>query len=794
MPKLKPVAPPSPADTVTDARKALVTQICDMVRDARTFWQPVFKQMRKDMQFACGDQWPEITQKALEDKYKVNFVQRQLNQDTATIYAKNPSVSCEKQQRLEYTAWDGDPKTLEAAQQAAAQAQQAQQANAEVYQAAMEHLTAAKQAGQPPDEKSLMVMQKLSAPPQAMAIINDYEQGLQRKALMDRISETAQLLIQKILDGQSPEFENQMKNQLIREKTCGAAYVSIKFRRVMESTPSSTSTASNFVTQFEALKAKQAEVAQDPQYDPNGPVAEELKLMLNSLQQSIQSGDQQIQEETIVLDFKPATSVIIDPACRCLIEFVGADFIAEEFLMSPDKIQGQWSVNVKGSPAKQYMDGTEGMAAVALVTKAGGRQSKSVNHPSTTWNEKAKACVWIVQQRSTGMKYVCCDGYPDFLEEPAAPWPEVSGFWTIGALKMRRVEVEENKPVEGTTIFGQSDVSLLRPMQEEMNRSQEGLRQHRKANRPRHICGKDTFDKNDRLALASAEQHDVVPLNNVPPGADCSKIISPVPTIPIQPELYETGTVMQQAMLVTGTQQANLGQQAADEKATGQAIAAQSHAQASASDVDTLDQHLSWIVGTMFEMAIQEMQEATVKQIVGPGAVWPVGPQARQMAMNHLYLCIEAASTGRPNQAQAISNFNALAQTLIKAIEMMGLDPTPVIKYQAKLLDFDKHFDVDEWLATAKPPAPPEQPAAETISIKLSDLTPDERAQALAMAGIQPTPGATTPSPAVAKAAENPAPGKPAPATTPKTTPPAKPPAGSNLPTQQLKRATGATG
>lgn len=775
----KKVTVQQPEDPATQSRKALVKEIQDRVRDGRTFWDRVFKQMRKDMAFACGDQWPELINKALDDKYKVNFVLRQLNNDVAGIYAKNPEVSCEKRQRLEYTVWDGNPKTLQAAQQAVAAAAQAQQQNAEVFQAAQEHLQAAQAAGQQPDPASVQILQQFSAPKEAQAIVADFQAGEQRKALLNKIAATAELLAQKILDDQSPEFENQMKDLLIREKTCGVAYVSIKFRRVMESTPSTSANTSNFVTQFQAIKAKQAELEQDPGYDPSGPVAEELRLMVASLAQSLQAGDQQIQEESIVLDFKPSTSVIVDPKCRCLVEFVGADWVAEEFLMSPEQIQAQWNVNVKGTTAKQYIGGEPSTAAVALVTKAGGRRSKSVTQTASTWGDKSLACVWIVQDKTTQMKYVVCDGYDDFLEEPSKPWPEVSSFWTIGALKFRRVEVEENKPVEGVTIYGQSDVSLLRPMQEEMNRSQEALRQHRKANRPRHICGKDTFDKNDRLALASADQHDVVPLNNVPPGGDCSKVLWPVPTIPITPELYQTATVMQQAMLATGTQQAQIGQQGPDEKATGQAIAAQSHATAASSDVDALDKFLSWMVGIIGEMALQEMQESTVKSYVGQGAVWPQGIEARQMALNHLYLKIEAASTGRPNQAQAISNFNAMSQTLIESIRMLGLDPAPVIKYQAKLLDFDKHFDVDEWLATAQPQSGQAQPkgAAESISMKLSDLTPQERAQALQMAGIQPTPGAVTAPPS-----RPPAPNAPA-----------KPPAGKNLPEQQLRRAGAAT-
>jgi hypothetical protein len=62
-----------------------------------------------------------------------------------------------------------------------------------------------------------------------------------------------------------------------------------------------------------------------------------------------------------------------------------------------------------------------------------------------------------------------------------------------------------------------------------------------------------------------------------------------------------------------------------------------------------------------------------------------------------LYLQIEAASTGRPNRAMEIANLEAMMPRLIELATASGLPLDPLIKYAAKVLEFD--FDVEAWLA-----------------------------------------------------------------------------------------------
>lgn len=748
-----------------ESRLALVADLTTRMKDARTFWEPQFERIREDIAFAGGDQWSDAEDKmagSQSDKYQVNFVQRELNQQVSGIYAKNPDITCERRHRLEYAVWDGTQASLMQAQmilqQFGPQVQQAAQARMMVQTHDDQQAALAQQGQQPQPEppeitQARQVASSLPAPVlQAMQVVNDFQQGLKRKQLYDKIGATAELVLNHQLDEQQPDFESQMKDLVLREKTTGAGFVTIKFQRENEIAQTTSTATADIIERIAHIKGLLAGQESNEQTDSQKG---ELELELQTLQTAMQEQQEISRKEGVVFDFKPSTSILVDPKCRSLFQFLGADWIAEQLMLTPARVQEIWGVDVT-TKAVSYQHGQEAANTTNLNTKAGGNQPKD-NAIAGNWPDKAQVCVWIIQDKVAQMKYVICDGYDDFLEEPEAPWPAVRGFWQTVALKLNRIEIEENNPKAGLTIYGQSTVRLLKPMQQEMNRTQEALREHRIANRPSYFCGKDTFDNNDRKAIANRSPHDVIPLNNVGPGADVSKLLAMIPTAPIDQRLYETSGIMQQSLLVTGTQQANLGAQAANEKATGQAIAEQSRIVGVSSETDSLDTFLCELARISGEMLFLEMQQDTVQEIAGPGAVWPQDPPTRADINDALYLKIKAGSMGRPNRAMEIANIQQMMPQLIQLAQLRGLPLDPLVKYVAKILEFG--FDVEEWLSSAPAPQPGQGGpqghgggASESISIKLSDLTPDERSQALALAGIQATPGASsqpppTPSP-----------------------------------------------
>lgn len=679
---------------------ALVKYFTDWMRDTRDFWSPVFDQIRKNIDFVGGDQWDEG--KCSDEHYQVNMTQRQLNQGVASIYAKNPTVTVERKQRLEHTVWDGSLEQL-------------QQAKAQIEQAAMLALDAAKAGIGAP-----------APPAEAAAIVTDYANGLKRKKLADNIAETLEKLITFEMEEQRPDFNGQMKSLVLREKIAGAAFLGVQFQRETETVPNTSQNQTGVIEKMRAIQAKARELQREDATDAESSAcAEELRLMTASLETQLQGEDAKVLREGVVFDFKPTTSILVDQACRCLHEFVGAPRIAELFYLTPGQIEEQWQVDVKKDGVVRYgEDGQE----LNPKPKKGGKKAKSADANSGEWPDEARACVAIIYDKTKQLRYVICDGYDDFLEEPEMPWPPVKGFWPIVTLKLRRVEVEKNKPNEGLTIYGQSDVDLLRPMQQELNRSQEGKREHRIGNRPGYLFKEGMIDKNEAARISSMPANNGLALKNVPADVDLRSVIIPKVTVPIDPALYEKETVMNDVYLAVGSQAANIGAQGRNEKATGQAIAEQSRIQGVSSEVDEIDKFLTEALRVAGEMLLQGITPETAKRKVGIGAVWPSTRRAAGMqsdpgvitiddCLEQFVVKIEAASSGRANQALDIANFKEMQPMLLAMAQALGLSIEPLLKHAAKIMDFK--FDIEAWLASkatmaAMQPGTGPQPVAGT--------------------------------------------------------------------------------
>src|SRR4029077_4055322 len=122
---------PREAPEPDEKRKALVDSMTNMVKQAKTFWEPTFKKMAKDQKFAEGIQWnedPKVTvygDSVNDDLYVANITLQHIQKRVAAVYAKNPKASCRRRPRILSTVWDGTMESLTQAQGVMQQAQQA---------------------------------------------------------------------------------------------------------------------------------------------------------------------------------------------------------------------------------------------------------------------------------------------------------------------------------------------------------------------------------------------------------------------------------------------------------------------------------------------------------------------------------------------------------------------------------------------------------------------------------------------------------------------------------------------
>ena len=629
--------PPDPPES----RKQLVSDWADKVKRAKKYWQPVFDRMKSDQDFAAGYQW---SKEEKDDRYTANLTLRIIAQRVAFFYAKNPKFEAFRRPRILNTVWDNEQTTLVALQQSAAQI--SQQVAAGVMDPQM-----AQQAQQ-----------------SAMPILQDAARVKAEEEQLGKIGKTLELLFRANVDQAPQDFKQMMKMVVRRASTTGVGYLKLGFERVMQKKPEIEQRIADISNRLSTLERISADI-HDDQTDETGPETEQLRLLLNDLNAQTQV----VVREGLTFDYPVSTAIIPDPKCLFLREFLGADWTAQEFILSPNDVKEIYQVDV----GKQY-NAYKGVDDGVTVTSRAGfvvLQDKTSKTDVKEGNDGRSCCIWEIWNRKDGLVYTICDGYPDFLREPSSPEVYTDRFWPWFVLTLNEVDHE-------TMIFPPSDVKLIRDMQMDYNRGRQGVREHRRAARPKTVVAAGMVDAEDLQKLEDHPDNAIIELNGLQPGQKVEELLQAFRGPPIDPNLYDVEQTFTDMMRVSGIQDANIGQAGGSPSATQSNIAEASRATAMGANIDDIDDLLTSFARAGAQILLQECSVDTVKRIVGEGAVWP--DMSRQQIADELWLQIEAGSTGRPNQAQEIANAERIFPMLM---QLPGIKPEWLAKELIKRLD-----------------------------------------------------------------------------------------------------------
>jgi hypothetical protein len=628
-------------------RKELVDKWTSRLKKARKYWEPVFNRMKQDQDFAAGYQW---SKEEKDDRYTANLTLRIIAQRVAFFYAKNPKFIAHRRKRILNTVWDGDQSTLVALQQAGMQM---------IQQAAPDPTTGVSSV----NPQQVEMAQQTAGP-----ILQDAARVKSEEQQLDKIAKTLEYLFRQNVEQAPQDFKQMMKMVVRRACTTGVGYVKLGFERVMQKKPEIEQRIADISNRLATLERLSADI-HDDEVDEMGPEAEEMKLLLTDLAKEAQI----VVREGLTFDYPASTSIIPDPKTMSLREFLGADWVAQEFILSPNDVKEIYEVDV----GKSY-NAYKGIDDGVTVTSRQGfvvLQDKTARTDQREGPDGRSCCVWEIYHRKDGMVYTVCDGYPDFLREPGAPEVYTDRFWPWFVLTLNEVDHE-------VMIFPPSDVKLIKDMQTEYNRSRQGMREHRRAARPKTIVASGIIDGEDLEKLSNHPDNAIIELNGLQPGQKVDDLLQAFRGPPIDPNLYETEQIFGDMMRVSGLQDANVGGSGGGPSATQSNIAEASRATAMGSSIDDIDDLLTGLSRAGSQILLQECSVDTVKRIVGEGAVWP--DMSRQQIADELWLQIEAGSTGRPNQAQEIANAERIFPLLM---QLPGIKPEFLAKELIKRLD-----------------------------------------------------------------------------------------------------------
>jgi hypothetical protein len=480
---------------------------------------------------------------------------------------------------------------------------------------------------------------------------------------IDLMALTLELLYAYNVDEQIHPFKKMMKKVVRRTITTGVGYVKIGFQRVMGKRPEIEARINDVSSRLAVLERLSADMA-DGEIRDDSAQAEQMRLMLQDLQHQVEF----VVREGLIFDYPGPDHIIPDPKCIQLAGFVGADWVAQEFILSPDEVQEIYGVDV-GDEYTAYTRPDGGKSIDQSVREIMGGAGLGKEN-----GKKGACCVWEIYHRRDGLVYVLCDGCKNFLREPASPDIDLERFYPWFALTFNECENEDH-------IYPPSDVRLMKDQQMEYNRARQGLREHRVAARPKTLVASGVLDEEDMAKLESHPNNAVLELNGLQPNQDVKTVLQAWQGPGIDPNLYEVNPVWEDVMRTTGIQEANMGP-SSQGTATESQIAEASRQTSMGSNIDDLDDLLSGLARAGGQILLKEVSQDTVKRVIGAGAVWP--EFTRQEIAEEIYLEIEAGSTGKPNQAQEIANAERLMPLIF---QIPGIDPEWMAKELIKRLD-----------------------------------------------------------------------------------------------------------
>jgi hypothetical protein len=641
-----------------EQRSRLVKAWAGRVRSAKAHWKPAFDRMQEDMDFAFGKQWSKDD---ADKRYKANLTLRMVAQKTAYLYAKNPKAIARRRERLDATQWNETQSQLQSLMQATAMfvGQSTQPGGAAPGmppEAAMPGMAGL--AGQVAGNPAAMQMAQ-----QGMAIMQDAAKVKSEHEMLDKLGKTLELLFSYQISEQAHPFKMMMKLTVRRTVTMGVAYVKLGFERVMQQRPDMEKGIADASERLATLERLSADM-HDELTDETSKEAEQLRLLIEDMSRQAEF----VAREGLTFDYPMATNIIPDQKCVELRHFLGADWVAEQFLLTPHEVQEIYKKDVGKSFTAYHRDDVRGADPWTLT------ESSWTGTSSSDDKDCDYCCVWQIYCRKDGLVYEVCDGYDDFLREPASPEIYNERFYPWYTLIFNEAPNEKE-------IFPPSDVRLMMDMQREYNRCREGLKEQRIAARPFTAVVAGALEEDDLNKITEREANAVIELNALQPNQDVKNLLQAYAGPGIDNNLYEVNPIYDDLQRVTGVQEANLGG-TSDTTATQTNVAEGSRMTSMGSNVDDLNDLMTQMARNGGQILLTEVSRPTVEKIVGVGCVWP--EMSRQDVAQEVLLEVEAGSMGRPNAAQEVATAQRVYPLLI---QLPGIDPEFLAKDLLRRMD-----------------------------------------------------------------------------------------------------------
>jgi len=677
-------------DKQSEADAKLIKRVLETIRRDKDHFKKAFKRMDRSAFIALHGRAPEWA----ETNYSANITGQHINMKTAALYAKNPRVVARRKESLDFVVWDETIESLQVAMQTVAAGGMAIEA-ANAANAATAQVAAQTQGvfaspmghnGGPPMEPVQPALPPGYA--EAVAVVEDFKQGMAIRAALKKFGRTLELVFADAMRQQTPlDFKSSMKRLARRALTMGVGYVEMTFQEEYGIPSSVTDSLADYRKRVAHLEYLLKEAAEGEIDEYSAEIAE-LQQMIAGLE----AQPQVVMRRGLKFDFIQATRVIPDRMITALPGFMGGNHLTIEYVRPKCDIEETFKVDLGTNYTPYTIDGKRLYGESRGIDTGGDDTNSSEGVFGAQGKDSDLVCLYKHFDKRSGLVYYLVDGHSKHIRPPAPPEVTVPRFWSVYPLTFNDVESEKE-------VFPKSDVEKLENIQAELNRSRQGKREHRDAARPRWAYAKGSLDEEQDIPnLQKAKPFDVIGLTGLSQEQDVAKVLQPIPVPGVDPNLYDTNEVMQDAALSVGAQAAQLGGMTKS-TATQAAIADGSNSSIDSSGTDDLDSFLTMMARDGGQILMEKLTKEDAIKIAGRGAVWveDLGMTPEQI-YDEVFLEVEAGSTGKPNQAAEIRNMKELGPLLL---QVGSIPPTWLAREMVRRLD--DRIDLTEAIAAGVP-------------------------------------------------------------------------------------------
>lgn len=390
-----------------------------------------------------------------------------------------------------------------------------------------------------------------------------------------------------------------------------------------------------------------------------------------------------------VFDFLRSDDVQVDGACKELIDYPQADWIAQREFLPVDKAKERYPLGGdKWKGATTYGDKLDEENPAAKASEG-----------------KGFVALWEVWDRTTNTIYTLAEGLKCYARKPYSPNPASRRFYPFFALAFHWIDGER---------WPRSDVDLGHKLQEEASRALSGFAEHRRRVRPKTIFNKHQLTPADADAIANAEAVEMVGVAPVDPGADVRTMVAPIVYPQVDAGLYDISPYRAAIEELFGQQDASRGGIVKAKTATEAGIAEEGRQSRIDWRRDAVEEFITEIAQYLAELALQAMPVEEAVRYAGPGAMWPELSKDEIYAL--LSISIRGGSSGKPDTKAEREAWSVLLPMLDKSItEIAGLMSNPQTKpladVKVELLKetirrMDDRIDVERFIPKLLPMLP----------------------------------------------------------------------------------------